>query len=227
MIGAQDDQIAHLLQPIAVDLRRRSLSADQSRRTTRRRSSAPTSIGQVHARASLLLAGVTAGRSEGAGREPRLRAARERRRRARRSVTSIPTRATYAQGRVVHRARLHDQDRDVLPFDTTSRSESSAATRTVSTSRDWWSSRPEPGRGGGARVPQRPHPLHLLDDGRRAAAERASRSAGAALIASLDAYNLFNQSNSVEEAQVTGAGPRVETAVQPPRVVRLAVKIPF
>jgi hypothetical protein len=45
--------------------------------------------------------------------------------------------------------------------------------------------------------------------------------------ASLDAYNIFNQSNSVEEAQVTGAGPRVETAVQPPRVVRLGIRIPF
>ena len=31
---------------------------------------------------------------------------------------------------------------------------------------------PEPGRGGGARVPQRPHPLHVRDDRRRAAAER-------------------------------------------------------
>ena len=50
---------------------------------------------------------------------------------------------------------------------------------------------------------------------------------GRRFVASLDAYNVFNQSNSVEEAQVTGAGPRVETAVQPPRVVRLAVKIPF
>jgi hypothetical protein len=50
---------------------------------------------------------------------------------------------------------------------------------------------------------------------------------GRRLLASLDAYNLFNQSNAVEESQVTGAGPRVETAVQPPRVVRLAIKIPF
>ena len=50
---------------------------------------------------------------------------------------------------------------------------------------------------------------------------------GRRFVASLDAYNLFNQSNSVEEEQVTGAGPRVETAVQPPRSLRLAVRIPF
>ncbi|HEY7288002.1 MAG TPA: TonB-dependent receptor [Vicinamibacterales bacterium] len=50
---------------------------------------------------------------------------------------------------------------------------------------------------------------------------------GRRFVASLDAYNLFNQSNSVEEEQVTGAGPRVETAVQPPRSVRIAVRIPF
>jgi hypothetical protein len=50
---------------------------------------------------------------------------------------------------------------------------------------------------------------------------------GRRFVASLDAYNLFNQSNSVEEEQVTGAGPRVETAVQPPRSVRFGVRIPF
>jgi hypothetical protein len=50
---------------------------------------------------------------------------------------------------------------------------------------------------------------------------------GHRILASLDAYNIFNQSNSVEEEQVTGADPRIETAVQPPRFLRVAVRIPF
>jgi len=51
--------------------------------------------------------------------------------------------------------------------------------------------------------------------------------AGHRLAASIDAYNLFNQALSVEEAQVTGTGPRQTTAVQPPRVVRIGVHVPF
>jgi hypothetical protein len=51
--------------------------------------------------------------------------------------------------------------------------------------------------------------------------------AGRRLVATLDAYNIFNQALSVEEDQVTGAGPRVSTAVQPPRVIHIGVRIPF
>jgi hypothetical protein len=50
---------------------------------------------------------------------------------------------------------------------------------------------------------------------------------GKRFVASLDAYNIFNQSLSVEEDQVTGSGPRVSTAVQPPRVIHIGVRIPF
>jgi hypothetical protein len=47
------------------------------------------------------------------------------------------------------------------------------------------------------------------------------------LAATIDAYNLFNQALSVEEAQVTGTGPRQITAVQPPRVIRIGLRIPL
>jgi hypothetical protein len=47
------------------------------------------------------------------------------------------------------------------------------------------------------------------------------------VVAVLDAYNLFNQALSVEEAQVTGAGERLTTAVQAPRAIHLGVRIPF
>jgi hypothetical protein len=43
----------------------------------------------------------------------------------------------------------------------------------------------------------------------------------------LDAYNIFNQALSIEEVQVTGIGPRRETAVQPPRVIHVGIRIPF
>jgi hypothetical protein len=42
-----------------------------------------------------------------------------------------------------------------------------------------------------------------------------------------DAYNIFNQALSVEELQVTGAGARKETAVQPPRALHVGLRIPF
>jgi hypothetical protein len=50
---------------------------------------------------------------------------------------------------------------------------------------------------------------------------------GHKITAVFDAYNLFNQHHSIEEAQVTGAGERQETAVQPPRAIHLGVRIPF
>jgi hypothetical protein len=43
----------------------------------------------------------------------------------------------------------------------------------------------------------------------------------------LDAYNLFNQALEVEEFPVTGAMSRLTTAVQPPRVVQVGVRVPF
>ncbi len=47
------------------------------------------------------------------------------------------------------------------------------------------------------------------------------------LTAVVDAYNLFNQSLEVEEYSVTGATSRLTSAVQPPRVVQIGVRIPF
>jgi TonB-dependent receptor-like protein len=45
--------------------------------------------------------------------------------------------------------------------------------------------------------------------------------------AMLDAYNMFNQALEVEEFSVTGATSRLTSAVQPPRVIELGVRIPF
>ncbi len=47
------------------------------------------------------------------------------------------------------------------------------------------------------------------------------------LTAILDAYNLFNQALEVEEFSVTGATSRLTSAVQPPRVIQLGIRIPF
>lgn len=47
------------------------------------------------------------------------------------------------------------------------------------------------------------------------------------VVAVLDAYNVFNQALSVEETQVTGAGERQTSAVQPPRVIHIGLRIPF
>jgi hypothetical protein len=47
------------------------------------------------------------------------------------------------------------------------------------------------------------------------------------LTAMIDAYNLFNQSLEVEEDSVTGPSSRLTTAVQPPRVLMLGVRVPF
>ncbi len=43
----------------------------------------------------------------------------------------------------------------------------------------------------------------------------------------LDAYNLFNQSLEVEEDPVTGPNSRTTTAVQPPRVLKIGIRLPF
>lgn len=43
----------------------------------------------------------------------------------------------------------------------------------------------------------------------------------------VDAYNIFNQSLEVEEFSVTGATSRLTSAVQPPRVIQLGIRIPF
>jgi hypothetical protein len=43
----------------------------------------------------------------------------------------------------------------------------------------------------------------------------------------IDAYNVFNQKLSVEEAQVTGADERQHLAIQPPRTVHIGFRIPF
>jgi hypothetical protein len=43
----------------------------------------------------------------------------------------------------------------------------------------------------------------------------------------VDAYNLFNQSLEVEEFSATGVTSRLTSAVQPPRVIHVGVRIPF
>jgi hypothetical protein len=50
---------------------------------------------------------------------------------------------------------------------------------------------------------------------------------GHRLTAILDAYNVFNQALEVEEFSVTGATSRLTSAVQPPRVIQLGIRIPF
>jgi hypothetical protein len=47
------------------------------------------------------------------------------------------------------------------------------------------------------------------------------------LIAIVDAYNLFNQALEVEEFAVTGATSRLTSAVQPPRVLQIGLRVPF
>jgi hypothetical protein len=47
------------------------------------------------------------------------------------------------------------------------------------------------------------------------------------LTAYLEAYNMFNQALEVEEFSVTGAASRLPTAVQPPRVLQVGIRIPF
>jgi hypothetical protein len=47
------------------------------------------------------------------------------------------------------------------------------------------------------------------------------------LTAILDAYNVFNQALEVEEFSVTGATSRLTSAVQPPRVIQVGIRIPF
>jgi len=43
----------------------------------------------------------------------------------------------------------------------------------------------------------------------------------------LDAYNFLNLALDVEEFQVTGAGARIPSAVQPPRVLHIGLRLPF
>ena len=50
---------------------------------------------------------------------------------------------------------------------------------------------------------------------------------GRQLTAVIDAYNMFNQALEVEEFSVSGDMSRLKTAVQPPRVVQLGLRIPF
>jgi hypothetical protein len=47
------------------------------------------------------------------------------------------------------------------------------------------------------------------------------------LTAIVDAYNVFNQALEVEEFSVTGATSRLTSAVQPPRVIQLGIRIPW
>jgi len=57
--------------------------------------------------------------------------------------------------------------------------------------------------------------------------QKTFTAGGHRISAMVDAYNMFNQALEVEEFSVTGAQSRLTTAVQPPRVVQLGVRIPF
>jgi hypothetical protein len=50
---------------------------------------------------------------------------------------------------------------------------------------------------------------------------------GHRIVAMLDAFNLLNQSNEVEELTLTGPSYRIPTAVQPPRTLRAGLRITF
>ena len=43
----------------------------------------------------------------------------------------------------------------------------------------------------------------------------------------LDVFNLLNTNNEIEEDEVTGPNFRQPTAVQPPRTVRLGLRVTF
>jgi hypothetical protein len=58
--------------------------------------------------------------------------------------------------------------------------------------------------------------------------QKAFRAGGRRRVAAvLDAYNLFNQALEVEEFSVTGATSRLTSAVQPPRVIQLGLRLQF
>ena len=43
----------------------------------------------------------------------------------------------------------------------------------------------------------------------------------------VDAYNLFNQALEIEEFSVTGETSRLTSAIQPPRVIQIGLRLPF
>jgi hypothetical protein len=47
------------------------------------------------------------------------------------------------------------------------------------------------------------------------------------MAAVFEGYNLANLANEVEEYPVTGAGPRVTSAIQPPLSVHIGLRIAF
>ena len=57
--------------------------------------------------------------------------------------------------------------------------------------------------------------------------QKEFRARGRRVTGILDAYNLFNQALEVEEFSVTGATSRLTSAVQPPRVIQLGLRLSF
>ncbi len=57
--------------------------------------------------------------------------------------------------------------------------------------------------------------------------QKAFRVRGRRVTGVLDAYNLFNQALEVEEFSVTGATSRLTSAVQPPRVIQIGLRVQF
>jgi hypothetical protein len=43
----------------------------------------------------------------------------------------------------------------------------------------------------------------------------------------VDGYNVVNTGEEIEESTVTGAGPRLTTAIQPPRAIHVGLKVGF
>ena len=57
--------------------------------------------------------------------------------------------------------------------------------------------------------------------------QKAFRARGRRVTGILDAYNIFNQALEIEEFSVTGAMSRLTSAVQPPRVIQLGLRLAF
>jgi hypothetical protein len=159
-------------------------------------------IGQVRANRLYFIAGVTAGRSEGLSANRGFSANRERRGGPRRGVHQSQ-RARPRAGTRLYRARLHDQDRDVVP---------------VSARHDIRAHRALPGWAAFRTTGLLPglnqgiEAVRAFRNGRTrftfsmtvdARLQKGFGSAGHRLTAILDAYNLFNQALEVEEFSVT------------------------
>lgn len=183
-------------------------------------------VGEVHARRFFLIAGGTAGRSEGLAAN-RGFGPLENDAALLGEVFINPNAREYAQGRLftergytIKTALSYQFDHD-LTFGLIGRyQDGQHFARLVLL--DTLNQGPETVRG--FRNGRTRFTFSMTVDGRL---QKGFTVRGRRLAVTLDAYNIFNQALSIEELQVTGAGPRQETGVQPPRVVHIGMRIPF